>query len=183
MIITGISHANARDKKKHTFLGLTEQGWREVNSAAKRFRALMAALGKDQGEEMPLVETVVSSPKARCLETAILFAKTISDFKLMATSEVRVNSGLKAGSITGDELAELANGIRTQHLLVSGHADLAKALPPNIELTSAAVKDGWFTTRPVLFTIDYKVGEPWDEARVLYCEGTIDGEWQSLIRS
>ncbi len=91
--------------------------------------------------------------------------------------------GSLAGSILGDELADLANSIRTQHLLVSAHADLAKALPTHVELTSTAVKDGWFTTRPVLFTIDYKVGEPWDKARVLYCEGYIDEQWQGLIRS
>ncbi len=182
MIITCITHANARDKSKHTFLGLTEQGWQEVNSAAKRFR-LIAVLGADQGEEMPLVETVVSSPKARCLETAILFAKAISDFRLVATSEVQINSGLKAGSISGDELAELANSIRTQHLLVSAHADLARALPSLVELAPGAARDGWFTTRPVLFTIDYKVGESWDKARVLYCEGYIDEQWQGLIRS
>jgi hypothetical protein len=53
----------------------------------------------------------------------------------------------------------------------------------DVELTSTAVKDGWFTTRPVLFTIDYRVGEPWDEARLLYCEGYIDEEWQGLIQT
>ena len=42
---------------------------------------------------------------------------------------------------------------------------------PHIELASGAIKDGWFTTRPVLFTIDYKVGEPWGKARAMYCEG------------
>lgn len=149
MLVPCITHADARDKKKHTFRGLTEQGWKEVNSAAERFRRLIE-------EEAPLIETIVSSPKARCLESAILFAKAISEFRLMATSEIQVNSSLKAGSISGDELAKLANGIRTQHLLVSAHADLAQALPAHVELASGSVKDCWFTTRPVQFTIDYK---------------------------
>jgi len=173
MLVTCITHADARGKK-HTFRGLTERGRQEAASAAKRFRGLVE-------EEVPRIGVVVSSPKARCLETAVLFAKAISDFRLITTSEVEVNAGLKAGSITGDELAKLANGIETRHLLVSAHADLARALPAHVELDSAAVKDGWFTTRPVLFTIDYEIGQPWEEARVLYCEGYVDEEWRSLI--
>ena len=149
MFITGITHADARGKK-HAFRGLTKQGWKEAVSAAGRFKELA-------GEEFPRVGVVVSSPKARCLETAVLFAKALSDFGLMATSEAQVDAGLKAGSIMGDEIAGLANNIATPHLLVSGHADLAKALPSRIELVPTAVKDGWFTTRPVLFTIDYDV--------------------------
>lgn len=181
MIITCITHADARDKKKHPFRGLTERGWHETNSAAERFSELISGLEASQDEEFPSVETVVSSPKARCLETAILFAKAISDLGLIDVSEIQVDSGLKAGSITDDALVKLANDIRSQHLLVSAHADLAQALPDHIELASESVKDGWFTTRPVLFTIDYKIGEPWNRAQVLYCEGYIDREWQGLI--
>lgn len=182
MFVTCITHADARGKSQ-AFRGLTEQGWREVESAAERFRELMEELGTNQDEAMPRVKAVVSSPKARCLETAVLLAKAISDFKLIDTSEVQVEANLKAGSITGQELAELANSLRTPHLLVSAHADLAKALPAPDILASEATRDGWFTTRPVLFTIDYEVGEAWDEARVLYCEGYIDEAWQDLVRS
>lgn len=175
MLLTCITHAGARDKK-HAFRGLTEQGRREALSAAERFRELA-------GEEMPRIEVVVSSPKARCLETAIVFVKAISDFGLVETSEVQVDASLKAGSITGDELYNLANSIEARHLLVSAHADLAKALPAGAALASGVVKDGWFTTRPILFTIDYEVGQPWHKARVLYCEGYSDGGWQALLRS
>ena len=175
MFVTCITHADARGKKKHAFRGLTERGWKEVYGAAERFRELSE-------EEIPRIGVIVSSPKARCLETAVLFAKAISDFKFIDTSEVQVDAGLKAGSITGHELADLAARMRAQHLLLSAHADIAKALPAHVELVSGAVKDGWFTTRPVLFTIDYEVGEPWGEARVLYCESYVDTEWQSLLR-
>jgi phosphohistidine phosphatase SixA len=173
MLITCITHAGARGKK-HPFRGLTEQGQAEAASAAGRVRELA-------GDEVPQIGAIVSSPKARCLETAVLFAKKASDFGLLAVSEVQVDAGLKAGSITGDELSLLANSSATRHLLVSGHADLARALPAPTELTPAAVKDGWFTTRPVLFTIDYEAGQPWSQARILYCEGYIDQEWRSLI--
>ncbi len=173
MLVSCITHAGARGKK-HAFRGLTEKGWQEANSAAERFKELME-------EEVPHIGVVVSSPKARCLETAVLFAKVLSDFGLITTSEVQVDAGLKAGFITGDELFLLANRIETRHLLVSAHADLAKALPAGTELLSTAVRDGWFTTRPVLFTIDYEAREPWDTARVLYCEGFVNEEWQRLV--
>ena len=180
MIISCITHANARSKKNHVFLGLTEQGWGEVESAANRFNALVIAHGAARSQEIPRVDTIVSSPKARCLETAVLFAKAISDLGLVTTSEVQVDAALKAGSINGDEIADLANSFRTRHLLVAAHADLAKTLPARSELVAEATRDGWFTTRPVLFTVDYEAGKPWDQARILYCEGYVDGEWQSL---
>lgn len=172
MFITCITHAAAREKK-HAFRGLTEAGWQEVESAAQRFRAL-------QEEEMPRIGAIVSSPKPRCLETVVLFAKTVSDFGLLDASEVQVDAGLKAGSIAGDELPDLADSIETEHLLVSGHADLAKALPAQFELATGAAKDGWFSTRPVLFTVEYEPGRPWEKARVLYCEGYEDNLWHSL---
>lgn len=176
MFVTGITHADSRDKKEHPFRGLTEKGWEEVRGAARQFKGSI-------GKGTPLVDSIVSSPKARCLETALLFAKAISDLQLIATSEIQVDAGLKAGSITGDELAELANRFGTQHLLVSAHADLVQALPPSVELAPEAAKGGWFTTRPVLFTIDYTPGEPWEKARVAYCRGYVDGEWRDLIRA
>jgi phosphohistidine phosphatase SixA len=174
MLLTGITHASARDKKEHPFRGLTENGWSEVRGAAARFKELT-------GGEHPLVETIISSPKARCIETAVLFAKAISDFQLVATSEIQVDASLKAGSIQGGELVELANRTGAKHLLVSAHADLVKALPPSARLAPETAKGGWFTTRPVLFTVDYTPGEPWDRAGILYCEGFVDGKWRSLI--
>jgi len=182
MIITGITHADARDKK-HPFRGLTGQGREEAISAAGRFRELMGVIETGRGVKIPTVGRIVSSPKARCLETAILFAKAISDFGLMATSEVQVDAGLKAGSISGDELSQLAKRIKTPNLLVSAHADLARALPAQVELTAGSVKEGWFTDRPVLFTIDYEAGEPWEQARILSCEGYFDGSWRDLIQA
>jgi len=172
MFVTCITHADARGKD-HAFRGLTEAGWREVESAAQRFKALHKA-------EIPSIGIIVSSPKPRCLETAVLFAKALSDFGLLDASEVQVEAGLKAGSITGGELPDLASSTGTQHLLVSGHADLARALPARFKLISGAVKNGWFSTRPVLFTTQYEPGQQWDKAQVLYCQGLVDGRWQDL---
>ena len=172
MLITCITHAAARGKK-YPFRGLTEKGWQEVDSAAERFMSLI-------GEESPKIEAVVSSPKARCVETAILFAKAISE--LTSTSEIKLETDLKAGSISGNELYDLATKYPFQHLLVSAHADLVRTLPDHVKLIAEATNDGWFSTRPVLFQLIYHVGEPWNTARLIYCEGFLAGEWQNLIQ-
>ncbi|MFN2224511.1 MAG: hypothetical protein PVH65_00995 [Chloroflexota bacterium] len=176
MFITCITHADARNKQ-HAFRGLTEAGWQEVNGAANHFRALTNV------DELPHIGAIVSSPKARCLETVVLLAKALSDFGLVDASEVQVDAGLKAGSIAGDELPDLAGRFAARHLLVSGHADLAKALPAHFRLGAGAAKDGWFSTRPVLFTVEYEPGQPWEEARVLYCEGLVDLRWHNLAEN
>jgi phosphohistidine phosphatase SixA len=173
MLITCITHADARDKKAHPFRGLTEQGRREVERAAERFRELI-------DDKTPDIEVVVSSPKARCVETAILFAKAVSD--LCTTSEIRLDEGLKAGSIGGHELFHVANNIRAQHLLVSAHADLVRALPAQAVMISEAVKNGWFTNRPVLILVKYDTWESWDSAHVLACEDLLDREWRNLLQ-
>lgn len=179
MLLSGITHADARDGKKHPFRGLSKQGRKESKKAADRFKKLVEAWTNERGEPVPAVDVVVSSPKVRCLETVILMAKAAS--QLTATSEVQVRPALKAGAITGRELADLANEVEAQHMLVSGHADLVQALPEQVELAPEAAKNGWFTTRPVLFVIDYAAGKPWESAQVLSCEGLVDGKWISLL--
>lgn len=179
MLMTCITHADARDKKKYPFRGLTEQGQREAAEAAERFRELAGILERERGEPVPGIEAVVSSPKARCLETALLFVKKLSD--LSETSEILVDPGLKAGEINGDELPELASSFPVGHLVVSGHADLARALAPPARLALDATNDGWFTTRPVLCLIEFEPGSSWEGARVWACEGLVDGRWQNLL--
>lgn len=173
MLITCITHADARDKKAHPFRGLTRRGWREVERTAVRFRELLDA-------QAPTIEVVASSPKARCLETALLFAKAVSD--LCATSEIQIDAGLKAGSIAGHELFDLANNLQARHLLVSAHADLVRALPEPAALIPTAANNGWFTTRPVLILLKYEAGESWNSAQILACEGLLDEDWRNLLQ-
>jgi phosphohistidine phosphatase SixA len=173
MFITCITHADARDKKAHPFRGLTGTGWREVESSADRLKALI-------DEETPKIELVVSSPKARCVETAILLAKALSD--LCATSEIQLDAGLKAGSISGNELSDLANRVQSQHVLISAHADIVRALPAGTRLIPSAAQNGWFTTRPVLILVKYDPGEPWAGAQVLACVGLSDDKWGNLLQ-
>ena len=175
MLITAITHASARDKI-HTFRGLTEEGRAESEQAAERYRTLTA------GQEIPVIEWVISSPKPRCLETVILFAKRLDD-EAIAASSVEVDGRLAAGNIDGSELAELAATAEAVHLLVSGHADLAKSLPDSVLLGDGAADDGWFQSRPVLFQIEIEPGRPWTAAEVRFCESLREGEWRSLLKA
>ena len=175
MFLTVITHADAR--KGFEFRGLTEQGWQEAGSAVSHYHGLLRA----QAVEIPAIDAVVSSPKPRCLETAILLAKGLGDF--VQASEVGVKSGLKAGSISGPGLQELAQSVDAEHVLVSGHADMVKTLPQGASLVAGADNDGWFADKPVLFTVAYEPGASWDEARVLFCQAIVDGAWQDLMES
>ncbi len=172
MLITCITHAAARGKE-HRFRGLSKQGRREVDIAAERFKS-------QAGLDFPKIEAVVASPKARCVESAILFAKAVSEF--MAISEITLETGLKAGSVSGNELFDIATKYPFQHLLVSAHADLVRTLPGHVKLISEAADSGWFSTRPVLSQLKYHVGESWDNARLIYCEGLLAGEWRNFIQ-
>ena len=109
-----------------------------------------------------------------------MFAKVVSD--LCTTSEIQLDPGLKAGSIGGHELFHMANNIRAQHLLVSAHADLVRALPAQTAMISEAVKNGWFTNRPVLILVKYDIRESRDSAHVLACEDLLDGKWRNLLQ-
>lgn len=173
MLITAITHATARDKE-HNFRGLTEEGQAETALAAERYRTLTAE------QEVPAIEWVLSSPKPRCLETVLLFAKGLTNEEIAASS-VQVDGKLAAGSIEGDELATLAATGEVSHLLVAGHADLVKTLPEGTNLWADAASDGWFQTRPVLFQIEVESGRPWAEATVRFCESLVQGEWRSVL--
>ena len=179
MLITAITHAAARSSDSYNFRGLTDQGQQEARSAAKHYRKTLSRLANFSGRQIPAVEAVVSSPKPRCLETVILFAKDLAD--LMTAGEVEVEAGIKAGDVQGGELAELAQRFQVDHLLVSGHADMVKMIPEETELMPEAADGGWFNDRPILFVIDYDRAQDWSEAKVLACEGLVDGAWQGLL--
>jgi broad specificity phosphatase PhoE len=172
MFITAITHAAARDKA-YSFRGLTAAGQEQAQAAAARYTTLIA------GSDLPAIDTVVSSPKPRCLETVILFAKALGD--QVAAGAVSLAPSLTAGSVTGPELGELVATCGGQHLLVCAHADLVKALPDRDALVADAATDGWFTIRPVLLQLEHESGEHWQAAYLRFCDGLRDGSWEMLL--
>jgi phosphohistidine phosphatase SixA len=172
MLITAITHASARDKE-HNFRALTEDGTQESLSAVARY-------GELTGEQPIPITRVLSSPKPRCLETAITFVKQL-DNEAVVASTVEVDAGLAAGEIEGSELAHLGREAEAGHVLVSGHADLVQTLPEHVRLTADAASDGWFQVRPVIFQLHIEPGAEWSQAELRFCEGLVDGQWQSLV--
>lgn len=181
MYLTAITHASARDKDHH-FRGLTPAGQEESAGAAQHYEALT------NGEGVPAFDQIVSSPKPRCLETVILFAKAVGNDSIKASS-VAVDANLAAGEIEGGELATLAAAHDAahdaeggaEHVLVSGHADMVKTLPPGTSLTADAADGGWFSVRPVLFQVEVKSGQSWDKATVHFCRALVNGQWHDLL--
>lgn len=175
MYLTAITHASARDKE-HNFRGLTPAGHEESAGAAHQYEALTT------GRDVPAFDQIVSSPKPRCLETAILFAKALSNETIQASSVV-VDPGLAAGKIKGKELDMLAQTVDATHVLVSGHADMVKTLPAGVSLTGDLADGGWFSVRPVLFQVEVEPGQAWNEAAVHFCSALVNGRWESLLES
>jgi len=173
MYLTAITHASARDRE-HNFRGLTPGGQKECAGAAGRYAALT------DGRGVRAFDKIVSSPKPRCLETVILFAKALHNDEIGASS-VAVDPGLAAGEIEGGEVVALAADGDAAHLLVSGHADMVKTLPPGTSLRADAADGGWFSVRPVLFQVEIEPGQAWEEATVHFCSALVDGEWQDLL--
>ena len=173
MYITAITHASARDKE-HNFRSLTVAGQGESTTAGRQYASLAG------GRDVPPIDHIVSSPKPRCLETVILFAKALSNDALDASS-VDVDPNLAAGEIEGGELNALTTDGDGAHVLVSGHADLVKTLPAGVSLTAGAADGGWFSVRPVLFQVELEPGRSWDEATVHFCRALVDGQWQQLL--
>ena len=172
MYLTVITHASAREGE-YNFRGLTAAGQGECAAVAERYGALAS-------DGAPAFDRIVSSPKPRCLETVILFAKGLENERIGASS-VAVDGGLAAGEIEGGELAALAAAGGAEHVLVSGHADMVKALPAGVSLAEDAADGGWFAVRPVLFQVEVTGGQSWDEATVRSCGALVDGRWRDLL--
>lgn len=175
MYLTAITHASARGKE-HNFRGLTPDGQEECLVAARQYEEYI------KGQSLPPVDRIISSPKPRCLETLIVFAKRLNNDRI-AASTVEVYPGLAAGEIEGGELAALVKSSEAAHVLVSGHADLVKTLPSRVSLIDATAGGGWFSVRPVLFQIEIDRGQSWDAASVHFCAALVEGRWQRLVAS
>ncbi|MFD2070122.1 phosphoglycerate mutase family protein [Azotobacter chroococcum] len=181
MLIICITHADARrTKASHIFRSLTEQGREEVRHAANRFQELAMRILRDQYDKKLSIERILSSPKARCIETALLFADELRD--LTKTSDISISEKLdekQDGILTSEDLVSVIRNENSQAILIACHGDLANALPPSA-LRSQENQGGWFKQRPVFALIDYDPEAGWESAKVLCCEGYEASPWKNL---
>jgi len=107
------------------------------------------------------ITRAVSSSAARCLETAILCLEEVG-----ADDLTRVETDERLARL--DDPGKLEGVLREkaqEGLAVFCHADLGGVLPA--KLNEGAVRDGWFTKKPVLVVMDWEPGEKWEQSRVL----------------
>jgi phosphohistidine phosphatase SixA len=181
MLVVCITHAEARDPEEHVFRGLTESGREQTKGAATRLRELLPDIAPALGDKPLTIEKVVSSPKARCVETVLLLAKQLSEF--ITTNEIHISDRLKFGKMKEPRnLVDEVSEAKVEAMIVGTHASLACALPRSAKLPPDKLdEEGCFEQRPVLVVIDREPGMPWESAQVLYCEGYSGSSWENLL--
>lgn len=191
MLVILITHGDRRKSiSRSVFGGLCDQGRTEVKSAANRFWALRNRHAKELDGNKLAIEKVVSSPMARCVETAVLFAKELSEFTNSPqakvgphVSEIHLCQELKEGpeKLTCQDLAAVIDRESVGAILVCTHGDLAGALPPTVELSATSQDGGWFKLRPVIALVKVEPDTGFQNAQVLCCEGYHAGSWENLL--
>jgi phosphohistidine phosphatase SixA len=181
MIAILITHAEAQRVESTRFRALSDQGRAQVDEMTTRFRTILANLKTSLTPGQITIGEILSSPLARCVETALRFATAIND--LTTTSEIRVRDRLReqrAGRLSADDLVSVLDDTRSQAALICAHGDLAGALPGKANLSPEYSKEGWFQVRPVLVLVEYDRGSDWDNANVLCCESPANN-WETLL--
>jgi Histidine phosphatase superfamily (branch 1) len=179
-MVVAVTHPDVTSRNPRS---LSEGGRQQALLAARRIREL---LGKRTS-----LAAVVSSPRARCLETAIVVARELG--------ETTREDGTYQGHIhVVEELDESETGPRVRAdldavlspfakedsgqnkaVLISTHGDLANMLGGTCEFIDGMVSEGWFEARPVIAGFEYVSGQV---ARVSFCEVFRGGSWVSCVQ-
>ncbi len=181
MLILAVTHPDPISRNPRS---LSEGGRQQAFQAARRLRELV-------GKRVSLT-AVISSPKARCLETAILIAREFG--------ETTRDDGTYDGHIHVvpelDETHGAANSVRNLNetirpflhdsveaadkgILLAVHGDLANMLISSTTFSEEAASGGWFKNRPVIAIFDYAPGK----IMVRHCETIKAGSWTSCLSS
>jgi hypothetical protein len=176
MMVIGITHPDAASRNPRA---LSAGGRHQALLAARRMRDLV-------GDTISL-GTVLSSPSARCLETAIIVAREFGETTKedgIYDGRVDVSSHLEAGKIPrtpADLSAALScvNGNELWHnraALMAVHADLANMLSESCAFDAKVAFEGWFRIRPVVSVFEYTEGRA---PEVRSCQTLDGGSWVS----
>jgi Histidine phosphatase superfamily (branch 1) len=150
MMVIAITHADAVSRNPRS---LSAGGRQQALLAARRMRELV-------GNAISL-GAVLSSPSARCLETAIIVAREFGETTKedgIYDGRLNVCSHLEAANIprTPADLSAALSSINgnesweNRAALVAVHADLANMLSESCTFDTEVAFDGWFRVRPVL---------------------------------
>ena len=106
------------------------------------------------------IQKAVSSPAARCLDTALLCLEEIGSPELNRVETDRRLTRLDSP----DKLEGVIRDNAQEGLAIFCHADLGGVLPHKERVEK--VKDGWFEPKPVLVILDWGPGRTWENATV-----------------
>jgi hypothetical protein len=179
-----LTHAEARSVKRPLFRSLTEPGRAQIDQRASRFLEVVGQLSPGIASGELTVGEILTSPSARCVESALLFADRIRD--LTSTSEIRVRDRLREqreGQLSAGDIVSVLEDTVSPVVLMCTHGDLAGALPASATIQPEFNDKGWFRddVRPVLAVVEYERGSKWNEAKVLLCTSVVRGNWSSLL--
>jgi len=183
MRILFVTHPDAAARSPRP---LSNGGRLQAMAAARRLRELA-------GKKVFLA-AVLSSPAARCLETAVLVAREFGETTLqdVGFDRVKVCDGLGEGqnSISITELnkllgevvdkltAQRGDGAADSAVLVSVHGDLASVLNSVAASECKLASDGrFFDFRPVVAGCGYDQGQ----LSVQRCDAFVDGAWATCL--
>lgn len=183
MIAIFLTHADARSVPWKTFRALTESGRDQIHETAKRFRDIADHIIPDWISGDLTVGEVLTSPAARCIESALLFADLIRD--RVSTTEIRIRDRLREkreGQLSAGYLVSILDDTTSPVVLVCTHGDLAGALPTDVMIKAKYNDKGWFNkARPALAVVQYEREAKWTDAKLLMCAAIVEGKWSSLV--
>ena len=177
-----LTHAEANDVKRPRFRSLTDLGRAQTKVSATRFVEIVEQFIPALVSGQLTVGEILTSPAARCVESALVFADGIRD--LTSTSAVRIRDRLcekREGRLSPGDVVSILDDTAAQAVLLSTHGDLAGALPASATVRSEFNDKGWFKVRPVFAVVEYERGSRWNEAKVLACQSLVGGNWISLL--
>ena len=173
MLIAFITHPDARNREGENdpyFRGLSDRGRKEAILAAQRIRTLL------QEENVEFVDTILTSPKSRCIETLITVGNAL--YEIVKTDTPVINKNLQAGNLTQDSFNEVLKNLNNSAaLLVFVHADLAGLFKDEIQ--ESALNGNWFhEIRPVIALAMYDHSN----LKLLRCEKLENSSWVSIMK-
>lgn len=184
MILVFVTHGEAQPTdSRWRFRALTEHGRGEVARAAQRFLSIAEEVAPELTSKRIALDCILSSPLARCIETAVCFASAIRD--LTDTPELCLTNVLREkrdGQLASADLQSLLEDLPFDATLLSTHGDLAGALPVSAKIASEYIDNGWFKDRPAIVVARYDRRGRWSESEVTFCEVlNKDGQWKNAL--
>jgi phosphohistidine phosphatase SixA len=181
MLVIALTHATTRGRDEvheGQFRALGEAGTKEVAQAVDRIRSVMGDVARGLAEGSDFITSVITSPAARCIDTAVKAADALRQYTKV--SDVTISKDLaegKGAQLTIDDLRASLRDVEEGVVLMCAHGDLGAALPDRQKWKSLLREDNFFRSRPAIVIFEYDGGSG-DGIDVKLCEMLEGGVWK-----